>query len=230
MEKCPALICARGGSRGLPKKNIKLLNGKPLIAHAIEIAKQCDFFSDVYVSTDCNEIANIASSFGAKIPYLRDPSLATDETPEWLVWQDFVTKMKSVNNSFPHFVSLPTTAPLREKDDVKNALEKFIYSRADGLITITEAHRNPMFNMVKLKNDGTLELAIKPKNKVHRRQDAAPFFDITTVCYVMKSDYVLSAAHMLAGKIAYYEIPRERSLDIDTDFDFKLAQILTQKK
>ena len=221
-----AFIFARGGSKGLPRKNIKILNGKPLICHSIDVAFACNEFDQVYVSTDCDEISAISKAAGATV-IKRPVELAGDESPEWLAWQHAITYVFNHYGEFDEFVSLPATSPLRSKEDVTLAMRKRGGQQADLCIAITPANRSPYFNMVKVANDGQLELVNKPETKVNRRQDAPKVFDITTVVYASTTEFILNNTNMFDGKIVGIEVPKERAVDIDDIYDFMLAEAIS---
>jgi len=229
-KKFTALVCARGGSKGLPGKNIKKLSGKPLIGHSIEIAKKSKYIDDILVSTDSIEISEIARKFGASIPYLREQKLAQDDTPEWVVWQDIVRFLIREEYETEGLVVLPPTAPLRILEDIDGAIEIFLDNPCDGVVCATDAHRNPYFNMVTLDPEGCCKIAVEHKEQFFRRQDTPNFYDLTTVCYVMSLKYILDNSYLFKGKILMKYVPPERSIDIDTQFDFDLAEFLYMRK
>ncbi len=158
-----AFIFARGGSKGLPGKNIRLLGGKPLIAWSIEQALAVKRIKRVIVSTDDAEIAAVAKQYGAEVPFMRPAELARDDSPEWLAWRHALNYLKDTEGEMPQtMVSLPATAPLRQPVDIENCLDEYEKSNADMVITVTEANRSPYFNMVKANDDGTVGLVIPP--------------------------------------------------------------------
>lgn len=223
-----AVICARAGSKGLPGKNIKSFMGKPLIAHSIDIAKRTDTVRRVIVSTDCSRIADIAVSYGAEVPFLRPPELAQDNSPEWLVWKHVISWLEQENQDFGAIVVLPPTAPLRSVEDVNGAINMFCYGDCDGVVCGVEASRNPLFNMVTIDADNMCSLAMRKAEKITRRQDAPIFYDLTTVCYVMKKDYVKNKNYLFDGNIKLYLVPPERAIDIDTPLDFSIAELMAE--
>lgn len=224
------LIFARGGSKGLPRKNTKLLNGKPLIAWSIEQAKAVNEIDRVIVSTDCEEIAKISIKYGAEVPFMRPSELATDDSPEWLSWQHALNFLKNENEILPDaIVSVPPTAPCRSTLDIQNAIKKFFENEIDAIITVTESNRNPWFNMVQESEDGYVDLVNKPKNTIYRRQDAKKVYDMTTVAYVLRPSFILNNNSIFSGKIKALKIPVERSLDIDSIYDFHIAEYLLKK-
>ena len=229
--KTVAFIFARSGSKGLPNKNIKLLAGKPLIAYSIEQALATKRIERVIVSTDSNEIAKVALDFGAEVPFLRPYKLATDDSPEWLSWRHGLEYLRTSTGSLPQvMVSLPPTAPLRNNQDIENCLNEFEKGDSDVVITVTDAHRNPYFNMVKTNMDGSVDLVNNMKTSVSRRQEAPTLYDVTTLCYVAKPEFVLNHNSIFEGRVKSVHIPIERSIDIDSLLDFQIAEFLKSKE
>ncbi|MBW1740293.1 MAG: acylneuraminate cytidylyltransferase family protein [Deltaproteobacteria bacterium] len=224
-------VFARGGSKGVPRKNVRLLAGKPLIAYAIETGLESGLINRVIVSTEDPEIAETARKHGAEVPFMRPKELALDDTPEWLAWQHAVRVMKELEPDIPFdvFVAIPPTSPLRSVDDVDNCIKALIHGDTDVVITVREAERSPYFNMVRIDENGMARLVIEPEDKVFRRQDVPPVFDITTVAYAARPDFILRAESIFEGKVKAIHVPVERALDIDTEWDFKVAEcILSQ--
>ena len=230
--KIIAFIFARGGSKGLPGKNILPFCGKPLISWAIELALKISKIDKVVVSTDCTKIQKIALECGAEVPFLRPEDLSQDKTPEWLAWQHALNQIKITSGNLPDImVSLPPTAPLRSIIDVEHCIEEYHKGGADIVISATEARRSPYFNMVKKNPNGTYGLVIPPQNlNISRRQDVPLVYDMTTVCYVANSEFVLNHKNIFEGRVKAVSIPAERSIDIDTALDFKLAEYLMELK
>ncbi len=219
-------IFARGGSKGVPKKNIRKLVDKPLIAYAIDVAKQSRFIQRIVVSTDSPEIAEVARALGAEVPFLRPPELATDTASEWMAWRHAIEEVERASEqAIDLFVSIPTTAPLRMAHDVDACVETLVASDADIVITVTESHRSPYFNMVVLDPDGVASLVIPPVNGVARRQDAPPTFDMTTVAYAARRNFIMASSSIFQGKVRAVRVPIERALDIDTELDFRIAEL-----
>lgn len=220
-----ALICARGGSKGLPDKNILPLAGVPLIGWAIKAAKNVERISRVIVSTDSEQIAQIAKEFGAEVPFIRPGVLSGDNSPEWLTWKHAVEYLEK-NIEFDGLVVIPTTAPLRNIEDINLCINKFEEGKSDIVITVTKAHRSPYFNMVKIDGDGNTSLLIQNENKLTRRQDSPKLFDVTTVAYVVKPLFVKENDNIFEGRVGSIEVPAERAIDIDSPMDFKIAECL----
>lgn len=225
--KIVAFIFARGGSKGLPHKNILPLASKPLIVHSIETALALPRVSRVVVSTDDEEIAEISRRAGADVPFLRPPELASDNAPEWLAWQHAIRTLREQGETVDVFLSLPPTSPLRIPHDVNCCLDALLDNQAEIVISVREAERSPYFNMVRRNADGGCHLAVE--GEFHRRQDAPELFDITTVAYVARADFIMSASRIFDGRVRAVLIPRERALDIDTHFDMLIAEALVGK-
>lgn len=226
--KTYAFIFARGGSKGLPGKNIKKLAGKPLLQYSIEIAEASSLIDKIFVSTDDEKIAEIARSCGA-IVIERPFELAQDDTPEWLAWRHAIEWVTLYYGAFDSFVSLPATSPLRSVGDVEKAILKRQQQNSDICIAITPASRSPYFNMVKLNKDGFVELVSTPKNEFTRRQDAPLIFDITTVVYASTASFILENYGLFSGTVTSIEVPKSRAVDIDDIYDFKMAETILQE-
>lgn len=225
--KIVAFIFARGGSKGLPGKNIRPLAGKPLIAWSIEHARAVPRIERVMVSTDSEEIAAVARQYGAEVPFIRPAELARDNSPEWLAWRHALDYLLSTDGVLPDvMVSVPTTAPLRQPIDIENCLDEYEIGNADVVITVTDAHRSPYFNMVKLNDDETVGLVMPPPVSIARRQDSPVVFDIATVAYVLRPEFVLSNDSMFQGRVHAVHVPVRRSIDIDTLLDFQIAECI----
>jgi CMP-N-acetylneuraminic acid synthetase len=231
MEKSVRTVCfifARGGSKGLPGKNIKHLAGKPLIGHAICIARASALIETVIVSTDDPAIAEAALSEGAEVPFMRPAELASDSAPEWLAWRHAIDWFERARGPFDIFLSLPPTSPFRSIQDVELCVKTLVSDpSADAVITVRDAERSPYFNMVSLDNQGYAALVIPPKGKLTRRQDAPQVFDITTVAYATRPTFVQRANHLFEGMVLSVQVPAERALDIDTPYDFEVAEAIT---
>lgn len=226
-----AFIFARGGSKGLPGKNIQIIGGKPLIAWAIECALEVPRISRVIVSTDSNEIAAVARKYGAEVPFIRPSNLATDESPEWLAWRHGLEYLRESDGEMPEImVSIPPTAPLRKSIDIDKCLDEYEKGSADVVITVTDSHRNPYFNMVKSNSDGTYSLVFDSTEVIGRRQEAPVVYDMTTICYVVKSEFIMSHNSIFEGKVQAVHIPIERAIDIDSKLDFFIAQALVESR
>jgi N,N'-diacetyl-8-epilegionaminate cytidylyltransferase len=224
--KVIALIFARGGSKGVPGKNIKMMAGKPLLAHSIDLAKRLEAIDSVYVSTDDKAIASVAVKYGAYV-IDRPRKLAQDSSSEWEAWKHAIEWLDEHGIDFDVFLSLPTTAPLRNESDVISTLEN-LGPDIDMVLTMSTASRSPWFNMVEKEQDGLIKLLNTQKGSIHRRQDVPQCFDLNTVAYATRPQFINSANGIFDGKVMGVEIPIERSIDIDTELDFKIAEYLMQ--
>jgi N-acylneuraminate cytidylyltransferase len=229
--KAVAFIFARGGSKGLPGKNVRPLGGTPLIAWSIKHALAVKRIERVIVSTDSEEIARVAREHGAEVPFLRPEELARDDSPEWLAWRHGLDYLLQTDGVFPQMmVSVPATAPLRLPSDIENCLDEYEKGDADLVITVTDAHRSPYFNMVLAREDGRVGLVIPPQSAIARRQDAPKVYDITTVAYVARPEFVMTHNAVFEGRVRAVHVPLERSIDIDTLMDFHIAECLLNIK
>jgi len=229
--KTVAFIFARGGSKGLPGKNIRPIGGKPMIAWAIEQALAVERIERVIVSTDSYEIATISKQYGAEVPFIRPEQLATDSSPELLSWRHALQYLKEDTGSLPEImVSLPATAPLRSIIDINNCLDEYEKDLSDIVITVTDSHRSPYFNMVSQNSDGTYGLVCPPTSVINRRQDAPVVYDMATVCYVVNSEYIMSHDSIFDGQVRAVHVPIHRAIDVDTLLDFQVAEVLFSNK
>jgi CMP-N-acetylneuraminic acid synthetase len=225
--KLAAFIFARGGSKGLPGKNIIQFGGKPLIAWSIEQALAVQGIERVIVSTDSVEIADIAKRYGADVPFMRPAELSSDESPEWLAWRHALNYVLKSSGALPDvMVSVPVTAPLRLPSDIKNCIHEYKKNKVDAVISVSDANRSPYFNMVQINQDGYIELVNPPQSPIVRRQDVPVVYNMTTVCYVLRSEFVMTHNSVFEGRVKAVHVPAERAIDIDTLLDLQIAQSL----
>lgn len=232
MPRIVALIPARGGSKGVPRKNIRPLAGKPLIAYAIGTARASRLIERVVVSTDDAEIADVARRYGAEVPFMRPWELAQDDSPEWLTWRHAVRMLTGSEGDakIDAFVCVSPTSPLRAVEDVDACIRLLLDGDADLVMTVRPAERNPYFNMVVLDEAGWARVVLRPERPIHRRQDAPPVYDITTVAYAFRPEFVLRAESEWEGRVKAVVVPPERALDIDTELDFRFAEFLLRER
>jgi N-acylneuraminate cytidylyltransferase len=179
------------------------------------------------VSTDSDEIAEIALAAGAEVPFMRPKHLATDTSSEWLSWQHALTFLKETDGVLPAtMVSLPVTSPLRIASDIDACITAYKQGNWDAIVSVTESQRSPYFNMVSIDPLGQASIAVQPPAKFVRRQDAPLLYDMCTVAYVLRTDFVLQRDSLWSGRVGAVVIPQERALDIDTPFDLRLARLL----
>lgn len=226
-----AFVFARGGSKGLPGKNVKALAGKPLIGWAIEQALGVKRIGRVIVSTDDVEIAEVARRCGAEVPFMRPGGLAGDTASEWDAWRHALETLRETEGGLPDpFISVPATSPLRLSEDIEACLGLYEQSDADMVVAVTEAHRNPWFNMLRTRDDGTVVPVNNPDGTIFRRQDAPAVHDMTTFAYIADPLYVLRSNSVFSGRVRAVEVPIERSIDIDTPYDFAIAEFLMTRR
>ncbi len=221
-------ICARGGSAGVPGKNIRPLCGKPLIGWTIEQALASKVADEVFVSTDSEDIARVARSFGAQVPFLRPAELATSTAGKLPVIQHLVEWVEAQHGPVNAIVDLDPTSPLRDIADIQ-ACFSMLDADTDVVITGYEADKNPYFNMVELKANGFYERVCLPASEVLGRQSAPKVFAMNASIYVWHR-HSLSSSLWNTPKIRLHVMPRERSVDIDHEIDFDMVALLMKKK
>lgn len=226
--KTYAFVFARGGSKGVPGKNIRQLADKPLLGHALTIASQTVGIDRSFVSTDSPEIMSVAKSFGATVIH-RPSELAQDDSSEWLAWRHAVDWIHENFGNFDRFISLPATAPMRLVKDVTACLDA-LDGQTDVVVTMSPAHRSPWFNMVKSDSAEYLSILMSSDVGIFRRQDAPKAYDLTTLAYVTRPEFIMQHDNFWRGRVRGVLIPQERSIDIDTEYDFKIAEFLMQER
>jgi CMP-N-acetylneuraminic acid synthetase len=225
-EKILAVIPARGGSKGLPGKNITELNGKPLIAWTIDAALQSEFIDKVFVSTDDKKIADIASSYGAEVPWLRPEHLASDDASiiDALVYD--IEKYKEENNFSPDYiVLLQPTSPLRKSYDIDNAFKLLREKNTSSVVSISEVREHP-YIMKTLTEDGTVKDFMDnllPPEKMNR-QNFPDVYVLNGAIYIISTAIFQKVRTFVTDDTVAYKMPYERSVDIDNKFDLQLAE------
>jgi len=224
-------ICARGGSKGVKNKNIREIKGHPLIYFTVKQALDSKLFDVVAVSSDSAEILEEAKKAGAHCLIKRPDELATDTSAKLPVIQHAVTKAEEfLGKKADILVDLDCTSPLRNVQDIKNAVELLISTGAPNVITGAAARRSPYFNLVEMKADGTVALAKKLEKTVVRRQDAPQCFDMNASIYVWSREGLFDSQSALREGTRIYVMPEERSLDIDSELDFQIVEFLMSKR
>ena len=224
-----AVILARGGSKGIPKKNIKPLNSRPLIYYTISEAQNSDYIDRLVVSTDDNEIAKTSKKYGAEVPFKRPEYLASDEATSidaiihTLNWLD-------ENESFsPEYVMLlQPTSPLRRVKDIDDSIEQLIENKGDSLISLKESEKHPYW-MMEIQ-EGLVEPFSEKKEEYSRRQDLPAVYEINGAIYLARTDLLLEEKTLSPGDTLPYVMPKERSIDIDDIFDWKIAELLLKEE
>ena len=225
-----ATICCRGGSKGVPGKNIKMLKGKPLIVYTIEAAKASSLIDDLIISTDDEEIAAVAKQYGANVPFMRPNDLATDTASKWPVFIHAVEAYERLTGkTVEYLVDLDVTVPLKTAQDIDGAIRLAMSNRdTDVVITGYEPERNPYFNMMEVKENGFAEIVKKGEKPIVRRQDAPQVYSLTPAAYVVRKSALYEFEHWSKAKCKIHPMPRERAIDIDTEIDFKIVEFLME--
>ena len=223
-----AFVFARGGSKSVIGKNLRVVGSKTLLSRSIAVAQQVAGNDRVFVSTDLEEIALEAQANGAQVIH-RDASLASDDSPEWLSWQHAITEVRGLGIDFGIFVSVPTTAPLRAVSDVQACIDALDGS-VDCTVTMTPATHNPTFNMVTRGQRNLIRLGAEEVISTSRRQDTPEMFNLTTVAYAARPEFVLTHNSLWEGRVRGVIVPQERSLDIDTEWDVHVADLILSER
>jgi len=224
-------VCVRGGSKGVPNKNTRLLLGKPLLIHSLDQARQSDLFDCIVVSSDSDEILQLAEEWGADHAIERPEELATDFAAKLPVIQHcFQTAETLSGMTFDIAVDLDATSPLRNQTDLKDVVDLLeSHDSTTNVITGAPARRSPYFNLVELDESGRVFLSGKRQNDVKaivRRQDAPPCFDMNASIYAWWRDSLLKSHQVLQQNTRLYVMPEERSVDIDSKLDFRWVEFL----
>ncbi|MFT7493377.1 MAG: CMP-N,N'-diacetyllegionaminic acid synthase [Alteromonas macleodii] len=222
-----ATICARGGSIGVPGKNIRPLMGKPLIVHTIEHAFALPDIDRVFVSTDDRSIADVALAAGAEVPFLRPDHLATSVSPKLAALEHLVAWVEKHHGPVGIVVDLQPTSPLRTPKDILDCM-KLLDDDTDIVITGYEADKNPYFDMVERKENGRIGLVKSPKSSVVARQQAPTVFAMNGSIYVWRRSSLSKG--LWNGNPRLHIMPRERSIDIDEPLDFDIAELLMLRR
>lgn len=224
---CVAVIPARGGSKGLPGKNILPLAGLPLIAHSIACAGLCPEITRTIVSTDSEKIAGVARAHGGEVPFLRPPDLARDETPMLPVMQHALTEVEKIDGRrYDLFLLLDPTSPGRTPEDIAGAFKTLAECpAADGIVGVSQPEFNPYWHCV-VKRDGFMVPLIAGAQNYTRRQDVPPVWRINASLYLFRRDFLLSLTQSwFSGKILLWEIPESRAIHIDDEHEFQRTEL-----
>ena len=222
-------IGARGGSKGVPRKNIKLLAGKPLIAYTIESALNSKIFSHIVVSTEDKEIAKIAEKFGAEVPFIRPKKLATSSVGMTDVMIHGIKKLRSLGYDFDIFINRDCTVPFIRSKDIKGAINLLKKTKCDEVVTVYRQHLNPYFNMMEIGPKGFLELSKKKGKRPKGRQEAPVVYQLNGL-FVFNVNKLIKFKEPLLPKTLPYEIPIETGLMIDTKIEFQIAEMIVLNK
>jgi N-acylneuraminate cytidylyltransferase/CMP-N,N'-diacetyllegionaminic acid synthase len=224
-------ICARGGSKGLPGKNLRELAGKPLIAHSIAQAQEARIFDEIAISSDSEEILQAAESWGPGHLIRRPAEMADDTASKLPAIRHCVAAVEDVSGiTFETIVDIDVTSPLRTADDIRGAVSLMESKGVTNVITGAPARKNPYFNMVQQLPDGYVDLCIRPDGgRLDRRQDCPPVFDMNAAVYVWQRHAFFNHMDVFYPDTLLYEMPDERSHDIDTPVDFQFVDLLMRQ-
>lgn len=220
-------ICARGGSKGVPGKNLRLLHGRPLIEYTIEQARESDAFDVIAVSSDDAVLLRIADDAGADLLVERPDWLASDVAGKVdAISHCVITAEERLRHTFQTIVDLDVTSPLRLVSDITAAIELLEGSAATNLVTACPSRRSPYFNLVELDDAGHVQLSKSLPSTFTRRQDVPRSFDMNASIYVWRREPFLTDPRVFYDRTILYEMPEERSIDIDTELDWRIVQLL----
>jgi CMP-N,N'-diacetyllegionaminic acid synthase len=227
MKKILGIITARGGSKGIPGKNIKLLGGKPLIAYTINVAQKSNLITDLIVSTDDVDIADVSKKHGAVVPFMRPSELASDTAGHREVMEHGIRFMEEAKKyTYDYVVILQPTSPFRTVEDMEGTLAKLIATGADSAVSIVQipSNQHPI-KIKKLEGDFVQPYCIAEEEGT-RRQDLPVAYKRSGAVYAMKRDLIVEQKRLYGETIAGYVVPAERSVDIDYPEDWLIAEYM----
>lgn len=221
------VIAARAGSKGVPSKNSRLFCGKPLFEWTLRQALRLHFVDHIYVSTDSQEILDIAAKYSIPHLELRPETLSGDSVGKWDVWQYCLNRFRQLNSDkVTTFIDLDVTCPLRIDSDILKAYDLFNNNNYDAVFSVTSARKNPYFNLVEYNSSGFLEISKPLPSRVLSRQAAPKVFEHLASFYFISPAYLMSASNLLDGYTVGSLVSDQSSIDIDTPLEFKLSEFL----
>lgn len=224
-------IFARGGSKGVPGKNLRVVGGQSLIQRAVIQARQARHVTRVLCSTDSQEIADEAAKYGAEVPWLRPAELAQDTSREWDSWCHMVRFLRDQGDNPKYLMAVPCVAPLRTLEDLNKCTDLAASSGADVIMAVSDAHKNPWFNMVTInETTNQVRLVNEPAKRIYNRQAAPQVYDVSTVAFIVKCDYLLEATSIYDGETRAVILPKTHCVDIDTEDDIAYAEFLLARR
>jgi len=223
-----AIIPARSGSKGLKDKNIREINGKPLIAYAIEAAVNTNMFDLVHVSTDSEEYAKIARKYGADVPFLRSEEMSSDTASSWDAVKEVIDRYKDNGRSFDTVALLQPTSPLRDSNDIKGAFDVFISKSAKAVVSVCETDHSPLLSNM-LPDDKSLEDFIRTNNSAPR-QLLSKYYRLNGAIYIVDIPFLYEDTFIYREGSYAYVMDKRKSIDIDDIYDFEMAECLMKKE
>lgn len=223
-----AVIPARSGSKGLPDKNIKLLAGKPLLSYSIEAALKANIFDTVMVSTDSERYAEIAKKYGAEVPFLRSEETASDAASTHDCIIEVLDKYKALGKNFDKVMILQPTSPLRSVKSIVGVVKAYRDCNANGIVSVCEVEHSPLWSNVLPEDKSMKGFLSNQANKP--RQALRTYYRLNGAIYLYNSLYYCSNEDEYNDKVFAYIMPKDESIDIDSQFDFDLAECILQKR
>lgn len=220
-----AIIPARSGSKGLPNKNIKNLNGIPLLAYSIKAAEESGQFEEIMVSTDSEEYANIARQYGAQVPFLRSEKTSGDAASSWDMVAEVLEKYNKLHRTFDTIALLQPTSPLRTANDIVLGYELLNNKKAKSVISVCEMDHSPLYSNV-LPIDHNMQGFIPKEIRNKPRQAFETYYRINGALYILSAEKMHTIDTLYDDNCYAYVMDRERSIDIDTSFDFMMADLM----
>lgn len=221
-----AVITARSGSKGLINKNILPLAGIPLLAWSIKAAKDSHIFEKIHLSTDSEQYAEIGRQFQADTSFLRTKDLSSSQADSWSVLRFVIKQFEEQGQFFDNIMLLQPTSPLRTAEDIINAMQLFIQKQARAVISVCPLEHSPLWANT-LPEDANMREFIKPEIENTPRQELQEYYRLNGAIYLVTRELLMSGENIIKNAYAYI-MPIERSVDIDTDIDFKYAELLLQ--
>jgi CMP-N,N'-diacetyllegionaminic acid synthase len=226
-KKILAIIPARGGSKGIPNKNVMNISGKPLIAYTIDAGKKSKYIDEIIVSTDSEVIKTIAEKYGAKVPFLRPDKLSNDSAKSIDVVIHAIEHYKNKNIIFDYILLLQPTSPLRTGKHIDEAIEKLLIGNGSSLVSVCEADENPI--LMRSIQDDKLREVMRFEGTNLRRQDLPAFYKFNGALYINSTDMLINDKKFVDENTMPYIMDKESSADIDTMLDAKLVEVIMKE-
>lgn len=223
-----AIITARSGSKGVPNKNIRLLDGKPLLTYTIDAAAESNMFDEIFVSTDSAEYADIAKKYGASVPFLRSIETAGDSSSSWDVVRETLLKYKELGREFDTVSLLQPTSPLRRAKDIVNGYHLMEQKKANIIVAVCETEHSPLWCNI-LPDDLSMEGFISDEVLNKPRQEIPGYYRINGALYIVKTSLFEDNFSLYSNQSYAYVMEKRYSIDIDSELDFEMAEFLIGK-
>lgn len=223
-----AVVPARSGSKGLRDKNIKEINGKPLLAYSIQAAIESKLFDTIYVSTDSQNYARAAMEYGGEVPFLRPDELASDTASSWDAVCCALKQYQEIGKTFDTVTILQPTSPLRNKEDIQGGFQLFQEKKAKAVVSVSEVEHSPLWSNT-LPESKRMDSFIKPEAD-KRRQDLEIYYRINGALYIVDVNKILQTDQIYDQDCYAYIMKQEHSIDIDTELDFEIAKMMLSKR